>query len=167
MNNQSTPPRTDSLWDTLWQARYWYSGVFLLIAIPSEIIVITGEISRNQGIINTWRNLLGPSEAAMATSFGAAFMLTEGAKLTMVLAHGAKKIIDNWFEKRERKFREREEKLRAEILAKGLEEGRAKGRAEGRTEGRAQERQAWQEWNTRREEAEARGEPFTEPPPNR
>ncbi len=60
----------------------------------------------------------------------------------MVLAHGAKKLIDNWFEKRERKLRE---------------EGMAKGRTEAN--------QAWTAWNARREETEARGEPFTEPPP--
>jgi hypothetical protein len=109
-----------------------------LVAVPSEIIVITGEIAKNQGIINTWRSLLAPSEAVMATSFGAAFMLTEGVKLTMVLAHGLK----NWLD---RKQEERDNKLRKE--------------------GRAEERQLWEEWNARRLDAETRGQPFSEPPP--
>ena len=56
----------------------------------------------------------------------------------MVLAHGIKE----WLEDRRRK---RDNKLRQE--------------------GRAEERQAWEEWNTRREAAETSGEPFTEPPP--
>ena len=34
-----------------------------------------------------------------------------------------------------------------------------------REEGREDERQAWVDWNARRLDAEARGEPFDEPPP--
>ena len=33
-------------------------------------------------------------------------------------------------------------------------------------EGRAEANAAWDEWNWRRVEAEAKGEPFTEPPPS-
>ena len=36
-----------------------------------------------------------------------------------------------------------------------------------REEGRAEERLLWSEWNRRREEAEANGVRFTEPPPDR
>ena len=36
-----------------------------------------------------------------------------------------------------------------------------------REEGRAEERLLWSEWNRRREEAEAAGFPFSEPPPDR
>ena len=61
----------------------------------------------------------------------------------MVLAHGVK----NWLQDRREK---RDKKLLAE----------------GESKGREKERQAWAEWNTRREAAETRGEPFTEPPPN-
>jgi hypothetical protein len=39
-------------------------------------------------------------------------------------------------------------------------------REEGREEGREQERQIWEAWNNRRLEAEARGESFSEPPPD-
>lgn len=35
-----------------------------------------------------------------------------------------------------------------------------------REEGRAEANAAWDEWNRRRVEAEAKGEPFTEPPPS-
>ena len=41
----------------------------------------------------------------------------------------------------------------------------AEGKAEGRAEGRAEVYQAVAEWNTRRLEAEARNQPFNEPPP--
>ena len=35
-----------------------------------------------------------------------------------------------------------------------------------RQEGRAERDAEWREWNRRRMEAEANGEPFTEPPPS-
>ena len=41
----------------------------------------------------------------------------------------------------------------------------AKARAEGRAEGEAKERQLWLEWYNRKLAAEAKGEPFDEPPP--
>ena len=40
------------------------------------------------------------------------------------------------------------------------------GKAEGRQEGRQEERQEWDTWNTRRIQAERRGQPFDEPPPS-
>ena len=49
------------------------------------------------------------------------------------------------------------------LIEKRREEGRVKGKAEGR----AEERLLWSEWNRRREEAEANGVRFTEPPPDR
>ncbi len=45
---------------------------------------------------------------------------------------------------------------------KPLEE---KLRAQGRAQGRAQVQREWEEWNQRREEAAAKGEPFSEPSP--
>ena len=56
---------------------------------------------------------------------------------------------------------------RAEGRVEGKAEGRVEGRTEGRVEGRAEERLLWSEWNRRREEAEANGFPFSEPPPDR
>ena len=42
-----------------------------------------------------------------------------------------------------------------------------RGREQGREEGREEMNQRWAEWNQRREQAEAQGQPFTEPAPNR
>ena len=50
--------------------------------------------------------------------------------------------------------------------AEGKAEGRAEGRAEGKAEGIAERDRQWAAWNQRRAEAEARGEPFHEPPPH-
>ena len=55
------------------------------------------------------------------------------------------------------RFRTDVEKVRAE----GIEQGKA----EGIEQGIAAAYQQWQEWNTRRMDAEAKGLPFDEPPP--
>ena len=64
-------------------------------------------------------------------------------------------VIAGVFEKRT--FRKGEEKGRAE--------GREEGRVEGREQGREENQRLWEAWLSRRLQAEARGEPFTEPPP--
>ena len=49
--------------------------------------------------------------------------------------------------------------------ARRFEEGRKEGHKEGREQGRQNERRAWEQWNARRLEALAKGEPFDEPTP--
>ncbi len=147
MNNHPKENPKDSLLDTIWQTRYWYSGIFLLVAISGEIIVITREITQNQGIINTWLAILEHNQGILAAAITAATTLTEGARFIMVIAHGVKQIIDKWLDKKDKEFRD-------------------KLRAEGRAEERAALNKAWQDWLARKEDAESRGQPFNEPPPN-
>ena len=52
-------------------------------------------------------------------------------------------------------------------IAKGRAQGRAEGRAEGLAEGLAEANRRWGEWLQRRNDAEAAGRPFDEPPPNK
>ena len=52
-----------------------------------------------------------------------------------------------------------------EALKKGLEEGREEGLKEGIAKGSVEIYRAWTDWNKRREEADAKGVPFTDPPP--
>ena len=56
-----------------------------------------------------------------------------------------------------------------QIFPAGFVQGFARGFAEGFERGfergRAQTHRAWSDWNTRRQEAEAKGLPFNEPPP--
>ena len=109
--------------------------------------------------METWRALLGPSADAMGFSAGGAYALTEIGRNAMVIAHSVQK----WLEDRRRK---RFEAARAKGRAEGREEALAEGEATGLKKGRKEERLLWIEWNARREGAEARGEPFSEPPPN-
>ncbi len=69
----------------------------------------------------------------------------------MVLAKSLEDWYKNWQKRR---------------IENALAKGEAKGRAVGKAEGRAEERRMWVEWNERRDSALARGEDFTEPPPN-
>ena len=73
---------------------------------------------------------------------------------------------DKWIA---RKRKEGMDKARAEGVAEGRAESAVEARAEGRIEGRAENqaevRKLLQEWNQRRLDSEARGEPFHEPPP--
>ena len=55
---------------------------------------------------------------------------------------------------------------KAEGRAEGRAEGIAKGKVEGKAEGVAERDRQWAAWNNRRIEAEAKGEPFHEPPPH-
>ena len=48
----------------------------------------------------------------------------------------------------------------------GIAAGKAEGIAEGKAEGVAERDRQWAAWNNRRIEAEAKGEPFHEPPPH-
>ena len=59
---------------------------------------------------------------------------------------GTRDAVNDWLEKRRRK-------------------ARAEGREEGHAEGRTTERALWQDWYSRWQDAQARNEPFDEPPP--
>ncbi len=48
----------------------------------------------------------------------------------------------------------------------GIEQGREQGIEQGIEQGRSEAHRAWSDWNTRRQEAEAKGLPFNEPPPS-
>ena len=65
----------------------------------------------------------------------------------MVLAHE----LERWFERRRKR---RDARVRAEVLA------------EGRTEERVESNRRWRGWLERKNLADAKGEPFDEPPPD-
>ena len=53
----------------------------------------------------------------------------------------------------------------AQGKAEGITEGIAQGKAEGKAEGIAERDREWTDWNNRRLDAAAKGQPFDEPPP--
>ena len=64
-----------------------------------------------------------------------------------------------------RKFMTKVTKIQAESFEEGKAEGLEQGIEQGLEQGIATAYRQWQAWNTRRMEAEAKGEPFNEPPP--
>ncbi len=50
-------------------------------------------------------------------------------------------------------------------IEQATKQGREQGIEQGREQGRSEAHRAWSDWNTRRQEAEAKGLPFNEPPP--
>ncbi len=89
------------------------------------------------------RALIGPSVQAMELSLIAAYVVTDTGRIIVVIAKSLEDWYKNWQKRR-------------------IENALAKGKAEGR----AENQRLWVEWNERRDSALARGEDFTEPPPN-
>lgn len=51
-------------------------------------------------------------------------------------------------------------------IEQATKQGREQGIEQGIEQGRSEAHRAWSDWNTRRQEAEAKGLPFNEPPPS-
>ena len=54
---------------------------------------------------------------------------------------------------------------RAQRIANAEAKGKAEGIAQGKAEGIAERDREWTDWNNRRLDAAAKGQPFEEPPP--
>ena len=92
---------------------------------------------------------------ALIVSAGASIVVTELGRYAAMLSDILREKTDKWIAKR-----------RKEAVEKATAQGLAQGHAQGRAEGRAETQTLWQEWNRRRLEHDARGEPFDEPPPS-
>ena len=92
-----------------------------------------------------------------------------GLATTLIICkEGADIMFRRWQEARKISEQERAaiaDAARAEGIERGIERGRAEGIERGRAEGRA-EVQQWREWYQRQTQAQQKGQPFTEPPPN-
>ncbi len=77
--------------------------------------------------------------------------LMEVARTVMVIGGN----LERWLKKREQ-----------ERLDRAVAAARSEAHAEARSQALAEVQRKWAEWNQRRLDAEARGESFTEPPPD-
>ena len=152
---QSLPPQDDrdSIWSIPLARRALYFGLFTAYALSGIGFLLWYEVFERTA--DTWpETILSIMQGIGVTIVGAAglaLLTIEGPRTTMVVADY---ITQRWLNPL--KERQREE---------ALAEGRAQGRAQGRAEGEARNQAAWEAWNERRVEAEAKGEPFDEPPP--
>ena len=162
--SQQSQEDRDSIWSIPLGRRALYFGLFTAYAMAGIGFLIWYEVFENTS--DTWQQtILSIMQGIGVTTVGAAglaLLTIEGPQTFMVVAdYLRKKLIEPLEERR----RQEAEQRQREARERGLAEGRAEGRAAGRAEGEAQNQAAWEAWNERRLAAEARGEPFGEPPP--
>ncbi len=120
--------------------------VFSLQVIVFAFLVIRHEVAKGNVLGNapmdTVQVIVVQLAAAMAVATGTTFMIFQGVDFIMFLTQ-----------------------LYKERVQRKIKEAKAEGKAEGIVEGKAEERELWIDWNNRRLEAEAKGEPFNEDPP--
>ena len=175
----STENRTlrESIWSVARESAKVYFAVFTALNIMNAARVIWFETTQAQHagwspmtdaiLDGMGRGALGVASASIA--------ITDTWRMTMVLAG----MLEEWMNRRRaRQMAEAvaegeargEARGRSEGEAEGRVAGRAEGKVAGRAEGRAEGRAAtdalWRAWNGRRLDALAKGEPFTEPPPD-
>ena len=127
----------------------------LLFGVGAGLIVYRGPDADASGWVDQVIWVWGAMAPLAAVAVPGAVVLTEIARWIMVLAA--------WLENRLERSREA---YRAKIIEEGRAEILEEVRAEIRPRILAEADREWEGWNRRREEAVARDEPFTEPPPS-
>ena len=154
----------DSMWSIPLGRRALYFGLFSAYALAGIGFLLWYEIFEHTA--DTWpETILSITQGIGVTTVGAAglaLLTIEGPRTAMVIGDYLKKRLIEPLEERRRLEAQR---LRDQARTEGHAEGHAQGRAEGHAEGEARRQAAWVAWNGRRLAAEARGEPFDEPPP--
>ena len=141
------PPQQDrdSIWTIPLSWRALYFGLFTVYAFAGIGFLIWYHVFESTG--SPWQEtILSITQGIGIHTVGAAglaLLTIEGPNTVMVVAHY---ITERWLTPLRERIRE---------------EARARGRAEGE----AQKQADWEAWNERRIEAEAKDEPFDEPPP--
>ena len=147
--HNSAPPDRESVWSVPGR---WQTAYFALFAIQNiagislvcwyEITVVNGD-----DFVQTMLNIIDRLPSVGVGAAAVTITLMEVARTAMVIGGN----LERWLKKREQ-----------ERLDRAVAEATARAKSEARNE--VQRR--WAEWNQRRLDAEARGEPFTEPPPD-
>ncbi len=155
-----SPPDRESIWSISPRWRTVYFSLFVIQNAVGISLVCWNEIFHlvEDDAIQTVLNIIHQSGQTAVGFAGTTLTITEGARLIMVLGEQ----LDRWFKKREQ---ERLDKAVAEAVTKAVAEAVTKAAAEARSEALSEVQRKWTEWNGRRMGAEARGEPFDEPPP--
>ncbi len=146
----------------------WFSSFFTAVWLILTAITSYNSVSIHTGL--SWDGQIVGIVTAGAPNIGFAL------PIAYIFTEAIDMVFGAWYRQRTR------ERARNEGLAEGLTEGRAagreegrtegrtegreEGRTEGRTEGRHEQQERWLQWLERRQQAEANGLPFDEPPPS-
>ncbi len=145
----SPPPERESIWSVSEQWKALYFPLFTaLTIIGAGYVVWHGITHRPPGDIHdALVAIILRLAPTIIVSAGVSFVTTELGRYTAMLSDVLREKTDKW-------------------IAKRRKEEREKIRAEGQEEAHAQRQKLWEDWNNRRMESAAKGEPFDEPPPS-
>ena len=149
-NTGTTSPQRESIWSVPIEYRVLYFSLFIIQSLTGMSYVVWHEVWINDGdsFHSTVTAIILMDVAVIAHSAGIGVIVSE-----------MKMVIAQYLE--QRYYGPKRRKALAEAEAKGREEGVKQGVEQGRAETVAK----FREWNERRLEADAKGEPFDEPPP--
>ena len=181
--NGGTAERRESIWSVNERWRWLYFTFFLLLMSGSSALVVWHETfgaGAGGGVVQWAVDVVAGWASAAVASAGLSLCITEVVMLSTLLSRKLDErkmrlINEGRREGREEGREEGHEEGRQEGHEEGWREGREEGRLEGRNEGRLEgreegrikERAEWDAWLERMMAAQAKGEPFTEPPPSR
>ena len=137
-NTETTNPQRESIWSVPIEYRVLYFSLFIIQSLTGMSYVVWHEVWINDGdsFHSTMTAIILMDVAVIAHSAGIGVIVSE-----------MKMVIAQYLE--QRYYGPKRRKALAEAEAKGRKQAIAKFR----------------EWNARRLEADAKGEPFDEPPP--
>ena len=143
LKSPASAERRESIWSVNERWRWLYFAFFLLLMSVSSAFVAWHEAfgaGAGGGVVQWVVDVIAGEASAAVASAGLSLCITEGVMLSTLLS---------------RKMDERKARL--------INEGRQEGREEGRDARDAE----WDAWLERMMAAQAKGEPFAEPPPSR
>lgn len=153
-NTETPNPQRESIWSVPIEYRVLYFSLFIIQSLIGISYVVWHEVWMNDGdsFHSTITAIILMDVAVIAHSAGIGVIVSE-----------SKMVIAQYLE--QRYYGPKRRKALAEAKAEGREEGVKQGLEQGVEQGRAETVAKFREWNARRLEADAKGEPFDEPPP--
>lgn len=147
-----TPPKRESIWSVSAQWKAIYFPLFTALTIlGAGYIIWHGLTHRPPGDIHdAIVAIIQRLAPTIVVAAGASVVATELGRYTAMLSDVLREKTDKWIAKKRKE---------------GIEKARAETQAETRAEVHAEVRKLLREWNQRRLDSEAKGEPFREPPP--
>ena len=169
--NGGTAERRESIWSVNERWRWLYFTFFLLLMSGSSALVAWHETfgaGAGGGVIQWAVDVVAGLASAAVASAGLSLCVTEVVMLSTLLSRKLDERKARIFnEGRQEGRQERQEEARQEGREEGRLEGQEEGRQEGLEKGRVVRDAEWDAWLERMMAAQAKGEPFAEPPPSR
>ena len=154
LSAQGLPEDREAMWSVPRPFKHAYFALLVALGAP-PLAVIIAESAAMVGGQSWWMNVIQTIILAAArfapVGLGAAIALLIVVHIGAILMSLYHAIANRWVKP---------------VIENHEARGRAEGRTEGRAEGRAEGDARWRDWLNRKDEAEAQGLLFNEPPPD-